>query len=61
MAFMENAFPKARRWTLGTPLWNLRTQHFYEQVGYVKIGERDMTESVTRNAWLPIINKIAAG
>jgi RimJ/RimL family protein N-acetyltransferase len=38
MAFMETAFPEARRWTLGTPIWNLRTQHFYEKVGYVKIG-----------------------
>ena len=38
MAFMESAFPEARRWTLGTPLWNLRTQHFYEKVGYVRIG-----------------------
>jgi RimJ/RimL family protein N-acetyltransferase len=36
MAFMEGAFPEARRWTLGTPLWNLRTQHFYEKVGYVR-------------------------
>jgi RimJ/RimL family protein N-acetyltransferase len=38
MAFMEDAFPDARRWTLGTPLWNLRTQHFYEKVGYMRIG-----------------------
>lgn len=38
MAFMESAFPEARRWTLGTPLWNLRTQHFYEKAGYVRIG-----------------------
>ena len=38
MAFMESTFPEARRWTLGTTLWNLRTQHFYEKVGYVKIG-----------------------
>jgi RimJ/RimL family protein N-acetyltransferase len=38
MAFMEQAFPEARRWTLGTPLWNLRTQHFYEKAGYVKRG-----------------------
>jgi RimJ/RimL family protein N-acetyltransferase len=38
MAFLEQAFPEARRWTLGTPAWNLRTQHFYEKVGYVKIG-----------------------
>jgi RimJ/RimL family protein N-acetyltransferase len=38
MAFMEQAFPEARRWTLGTPGWNLRTQHFYEKVGFVRIG-----------------------
>ena len=38
MAFMDRTFPEARRWTLGTPLWNLRTQHFYEKVGFVKIG-----------------------
>ena len=38
MAFMEAAFSDARRWTLGTPRWNLRTQHFYEKVGYVRIG-----------------------
>ena len=38
MAFMETAFPDARRWTLGTPRWNLRTQHFYEKAGFVKIG-----------------------
>lgn len=38
MAFLEKAYPEARRWTLGTPSWNLRTQHFYEKVGFVKIG-----------------------
>ncbi len=38
MAFMEKQFPEARRWTLGTPAWNLRTQHFYEKCGYVRIG-----------------------
>jgi len=36
--FMEKTFPQATRWTLGTPLWNKRTQHFYERMGYVKIG-----------------------
>ncbi len=38
MAYMESVFPEARRWTLGTPLWNRRTQHFYEKAGYVRIG-----------------------
>ncbi len=38
MEFMEKTFPQARQWTLGTPRWNRRTQHFYEKMGYVKIG-----------------------
>ena len=36
--FMEETFPQAKRWTLGTPRWNKRTQHFYEKMGYIKIG-----------------------
>jgi ribosomal protein S18 acetylase RimI-like enzyme len=36
--FMEKEFPQAERWTLGTPRWNKRTQHFYEKMGYIKIG-----------------------
>ncbi|MBN1285503.1 MAG: GNAT family N-acetyltransferase [Anaerolineae bacterium] len=39
MALVEQRFPDARRWTLGTPKWNLRTQHFYQKVGYALIGE----------------------
>jgi GNAT superfamily N-acetyltransferase len=38
MKFMEENFPKARQWTLGTPRWNKRTQHFYEKMGFIKIG-----------------------
>jgi len=36
--FIENTLPQATRWTLGTPRWNKRTQHFYQKMGYVKIG-----------------------
>ncbi|MBD3183208.1 GNAT family N-acetyltransferase [Candidatus Poribacteria bacterium] len=36
--FMEKEFPQARRWTLGTPRWNKHAQHFYEKMGFVKIG-----------------------
>ena len=36
--FMEETFPQARRWTLDTPGWNKRTQHFYEKMGYVRVG-----------------------
>jgi len=38
MTFIEKTFPQAERWTLDTPRWNKRTQHFYEKMGYVKIG-----------------------
>ncbi len=38
MEFMEKQFPRAKRWTLGTPRWNRRTRHFYEKMGYVMIG-----------------------
>ena len=32
-------YPLAKRWTLGTPTWNQRTQHFYKKVGFVEIGK----------------------
>jgi len=44
LAFAEYTFPKARRFVLDTPSWNLRTQHFYEKAGYIKIGELDTAE-----------------
>lgn len=37
---IEAAYPLARRWTLETPLWAARNQHFYERQGYVRVGER---------------------
>jgi RimJ/RimL family protein N-acetyltransferase len=33
------AYPLAKKWTLGTPAWNQRTRHFYKKVGFVEIGE----------------------
>ncbi len=38
MQFLEQAHP-ARRYTLDTPSWAVRNQHFYEKLGYVKVGE----------------------
>lgn len=38
LQFVEQACP-AERWTLDTPSYALRNQHFYEKLGYVKIGE----------------------
>jgi RimJ/RimL family protein N-acetyltransferase len=36
---MFEALPAAKRWTLGTPSWAIRNQHFYEKMGFVRIGE----------------------
>jgi len=40
MQFIERAYP-ATRWTLDTPTYALRNQHFYEKFGYVKVSEED--------------------
>lgn len=36
---MHKLFPEAKHWTLGTPQWNKRNHHFYEKMGYKKVGE----------------------
>lgn len=38
MQFLEQTYP-ATRWTLNTPAWAIRNQHFYEKLGYVKVKE----------------------
>ena len=37
LALLWAAVPAARVWTLETPDWNPRTQHFYERAGFVKV------------------------
>jgi ribosomal protein S18 acetylase RimI-like enzyme len=37
MALVMAEYPAARLWTLETPEWNQRTQHFYERVGFTKV------------------------
>ena len=39
MQFIERTYPAAQIWTLNTPGYALRNQHFYEKFGYVKVGE----------------------
>ncbi len=36
---LEGKFPKAERFVLDTPIWAGRNQHFYESLGYCKVGE----------------------
>jgi GNAT superfamily N-acetyltransferase len=38
MNFIESTFPDAQRWTLGTPKLATRNHHFYEKLGYTRIG-----------------------
>ena len=37
--FIEKTFPYVKRWSLDTPEWAIRNHHFYEKLGYVKVGE----------------------
>jgi ribosomal protein S18 acetylase RimI-like enzyme len=39
---VEELFPEAKRWRLGTPSWNRRNRHFYEKIGYTKVGEDEI-------------------
>jgi GNAT superfamily N-acetyltransferase len=38
-AFIWEAFPLAKRWTLGTPAWNQRNRHFYQKMGFEEVGQ----------------------
>ena len=42
--FLEKEFPDAKCWRLHTPYKNYRNHHFYEKMGYVKIGETEPRE-----------------
>ncbi len=39
---MFKSFPGARKWTLGTPSWAIRNQHFYEKMGFVQVRETEV-------------------
>lgn len=38
MKALEELYPLAKKWTLGTPAWNQRTRYFYKKVGFVELG-----------------------
>ena len=42
MKEMFKLHPDVTRWTLGTPSWAIRNQHFYEKLGFVRIRETDV-------------------
>lgn len=35
-------FPEAEKWTLGTPSWAIRNRHFYEKMGFIRVGETEV-------------------
>jgi GNAT superfamily N-acetyltransferase len=41
ISFLEEEFPQAKVWGLDTPYKSYRNHHFYEKVGYVKVGETE--------------------
>ncbi|MFX1577107.1 MAG: GNAT family N-acetyltransferase [Promethearchaeota archaeon] len=40
MNYVHRTFP-AKRWVLDTPEWHTRNHHFYEKLGYRKVGEQE--------------------
>jgi len=39
---MFSLHPDNKKWTLGTPSWAIRNQHFYEKMGFIKIRETEI-------------------
>jgi ribosomal protein S18 acetylase RimI-like enzyme len=42
MLFIESTYP-ATKWTLDTPTYAVRNQHFYEKFGYIKVGKDEFS------------------
>jgi len=42
MRLMFVMHPDVNKWILGTPSWAKRNQHFYEKIGFKKVGETDL-------------------
>ena len=40
MNYVHRTFP-AKQWRLDTPEWHIRNHHFYEKLGYRKVGEQE--------------------
>jgi GNAT superfamily N-acetyltransferase len=42
ISYIEQSYPEVRKWTLETPYLSFRNHHFYEKMGYIKIGEEKL-------------------
>ncbi len=43
-AALEQKYPTAAKWSLDTPHRSLRNHHFYEKLGFVKVGQTDPSQ-----------------
>lgn len=43
MELIESEFPSANEWSLDTPYLNTRNHHFYEKLGYKKVGQHQIS------------------
>jgi len=42
MKWMEKTWPEYKQWTLRTPAFHVGNQRFYEGLGYLRVGEREV-------------------
>lgn len=51
MDFLEATYPDATRWTLDTPEYAVRNQHFYEKFGFQKVGRHVLDDGLVLLAY----------
>ncbi|WP_042149973.1 GNAT family N-acetyltransferase [Paucisalibacillus sp. EB02] len=56
MQQIEDEFPQAVQWSLDTPHLNAENHHFYEKLGYKKVGEHEITEKLRLIDYVKTIN-----
>lgn len=54
MHFIEKTY-LAKRWTLDTPKYAIRNQHFYEKFAYIKVREFEPDDDITLIAYEKLI------
>lgn len=37
-SLIESKYPGVKKWSLDTPMWNVRTKGFYEKIGFEQVG-----------------------
>ena len=58
MIVMFGLHPDVKKWTLGTPSWDIRNQHFYEKAGFIRIRETEIDPNL---GWSGIEYELVCG